>query len=55
MVTTKPKSIVDTQKITKKESNHNTLESPQTKREESKKRRNRGTTTQPEKQLTKWL
>lgn len=57
MVTTKQKSILDTQKIMRKESKHNTKESPQTKREETKRRRKkqRGTKKQTKKKANKYL
>ena len=49
MVKIKQKPIVDTQKIMRKESKHNTIESHQSTREEGKRRKEqRGTTKQPE-------
>lgn len=39
MVTTKQKPIVNTQKIKRKKYKHNTKESPQTTKEESKRRK----------------
>lgn len=39
MATTNQKSVIDTQKIMRKESKHNTIESHQTTRKERKRRR----------------
>ena len=44
MVTTKQKPKVDTQKIKRKESKHTTRENHEITKENSKKRRNKGTT-----------
>ena len=54
MVTTKQKPVVDTQKIMRKEHNHNTKRNHQSTREENKRRRKeqRGTTKTARKQLT---
>lgn len=56
MVATNKKIIVDTQKIKRKESKHNSKENHKTVREDTKRRRNewRKTTEAIRKQRTKW-
>ena len=55
MVTINQKSIINTQKIKRKESKHNAKEDHQTIREETKRQEEqRKTTKTTRKQLTKW-
>ena len=56
MVITNQKPIIKTQKIKRKKPKHNTKESHQITREESKRRRmeQRRTTKAPVKKVTKW-
>lgn len=56
MVATNKKIIVDTQKIKRKESKHNSKENHKTVREDTKRRRSewRKTTEAIRKQRTKW-
>ena len=54
MVTTKEEPVVDTQKITLKESKHTTIKSHQITKEDSKREKMNKSTTTVRNQLTKW-
>lgn len=54
MVTTKEEPVVDTQKITLKESKHTTIKSHQITNEDSKREKMNKSTTTARNQLTKW-